>query len=170
MQVLIATDGTTDIYAAAKFALALSGDDGSTTVATIIHIPRQLLPELRAQWGEPAQVHHDADSEYVGMPRSTGTIARGWPGDDAMIEQYLSNKRQEICDPLVSAIRDLGGEAHSLAREGTDTTDAIMSVARDANADVIVVGSHGHGAFQGLLGSTGSKLVRRSDRPVLVLR
>ena len=36
--------------------------------------------------------------------------------------------------------------------------------------DVVVVGAKGKNAFQGLLGSTGAKLVRRSPVPVLVLR
>lgn len=170
MHVLVATDGTINIDLAAEFAFALAGDGGATTVATIIHIPRQLLPELRAQWGDPRPVHIDSDAEYVGVPPATGTVARGWPGDDAMIDQYLGNKRDENCGPITEAIRRLGGTAESLAREGIDTTEGIMAVAAEFDAGAIVVGAHGRGAFQGLLGSTGSKLVRRAKRPVVVLR
>lgn len=170
MHVLVATDGTADINVGAKFALALAGDGGATTVLTVIHIPRQLLPELRAQWSEPTSSRIDADAEFVSIPRVTETTSRGWPGDDAMIDQYLGNKRDEICRPMADAIRELGAPAECIAREGTDVTEEILTVATDIGADVIVVGSHGHGAFQGLLGSTGSKLVRRSDRPVLVIR
>ncbi|MCB1246186.1 MAG: universal stress protein, partial [Acidimicrobiia bacterium] len=93
-----------------------------------------------------------------------------WPGDDAVVDQYLGNKRVEFCSPIVEAIRTRGITAKGLAREADDPADEIMALASELGADVVVVGSHGHGAFQGLLGSTGAKLVRRSPCPVLVIR
>ena len=170
MHVLVATDGCADVNETARFAHALAGDDGSTTVATIVPIPRQLVAELREQWGEPMPVAVDSDAEYVGAPGSSGEMQRSFPGDDAVIEQYLGNKRVEHCKPIAEAIRDLGGAAESTSREGTEISKEIMNIANDIDADVIVIGSHGLGAFQGLLGSTGAKLVRRAKRPVLVLR
>lgn len=170
MHVLVATDGCSDVAATARFAHALAGAEGSTTVATVVHVPRQLVTQLREKWGEPMPVTVDADAEYVGTPDATGTLERSFPGDDAVVEQYLGNKRVEYCRPIASAIRDLGGNAESMAKEGTEISKEIMNVAADIDADVIVIGSHGLGAFHGLLGSTGSKLVRRAKRPVLVLR
>lgn len=170
MHVLVATDGSADVDEMATFAHALAGEGGRTTVTTIVLIPRQLLPELRAKWGEAAPVHVDSDSEYVGTLDVTTSMSKSWPGDDAVIKQYLGNKRVEICRPVTDAIRALGGSAESDVEEGTDIAAGIMSVAASLTADVIVVGSHGHGAFPGLLGSTGSKLVRRAKRPVLILR
>ena len=131
---------------------------------------RQLVSELRERWGEPDQIAVDTDAEYVGAPGASSAIRKSYPGDDAVVEQYLGNKRVEVCRPLREAIRKLGGTAESQAREGTDITAGIMAVAAEMGADAIVIGSHGHGAFQGLLGSTGAKLVRRAKRPVLVLR
>ncbi|MEE8457062.1 MAG: universal stress protein [Acidimicrobiia bacterium] len=170
MHILVATDGSSDINETAKFAFALAGPDGETTVATIVPIPRQLVSELREQWGEPEQVAVDTDAEYVGAPDTGGAMRKSYPGDDAVVEQYLGNKRVEVCRPVREAIRALGGRADSQAREGTDITAGIMELAAEIDADAIVIGSHGHGAFQGLLGSTGAKLVRRAKRPVLVLR
>jgi nucleotide-binding universal stress UspA family protein len=170
MHVLVATDGKTDTDAAAKFALALAGPDGSTTVLTVVPIPRQLLPELREQWGETPGSTTDIDAEYVGAPGGERALSRSFPGDDAIIDQYLGNKRVELCKPIVEAIRSLGGTANSAVREGHEISAEIMSLAAADDFDAIVIGSHGGGAFQGLLGSTGSKLVRRAKRPVLVLR
>ncbi|MFV1969398.1 MAG: universal stress protein [Acidimicrobiia bacterium] len=170
MHVLVATDGSSDIDEMARFAYALAGPDGTTTVSTIVLIPRQLVSQLREQWGEPGQVSVDSDAEYVGAPNSVGGMAKSYPGDDAVIDQYLGNKRVDICTPVREAIRGLGGTAESQVREGTDVAAGIMDMAAEIDADVIVIGSHGHGAFQGLLGSTGAKLVRRAKRPVLVLR
>lgn len=170
MHVLVATDGSSDIDETAKFAYALAGPDGTTTVATIVVIPRQLVSELREQWGEPGRVSVDSDAEYVGVHEASGTMEKSFPGDDALIDQYLGNKRVEICNPVREAIRGLGGAAESRSEEGTDIVAGIMELAAGIDADVIVIGSHGYGAFQGLLGSTGAKLVRRAKRPVLVLR
>ena len=172
MHVLVATDGTLDTDKAALFATSLAGSGGSTTVVTIVRIPRRLLDELRDKWGAHGATTYDADAEYVGTPQidGSGTMPRSWPGDDAVIEQYLGNKRIENARPIVQAIRDLGGEAESMVLEGDDVEDEIMDVRKELDADVIVIGSHGHGAFVGLLGSTGAKLVRRAAVPVLVIR
>ena len=170
MHVLVATDGSIDIEKTARFANALAGSDGNTTVVTIVAIPRQLLPELRTKWGAPAEVHVDTDDEYVGSPDPSGSLARSWPRDDAMIDQYLGDKRIAHCKPMSESIRALGGQAESDAKEGHDVADGLMEFAAELEIDVIVIGSHGHGRFQGLLGSTGAKLVRRAKRPVLVIR
>jgi nucleotide-binding universal stress UspA family protein len=170
MKVLVCTDGKCDIDTSARFAYALAGSAGSTTVLTVVPIPRQLLSQLREQWGEtPISTAH-VDAEYVGAPGGMQEIARSFPGDDAVIEQYLGNKRIELCKPVVESIRNLGGTSTSDVREGHEIAAEIMEVAQEIEADVIVIGSHGGGAFHGLLGSTGSKLVRRARRPVLVLR
>lgn len=170
MHVLVATDGTIDIDVAAKFAVTLSGADGKTTVSTIVRVPRKLVQELRDQWGDPGKIRVDMDGEYVGAPNVESAIERSYPGDDAVVEQYLGNKRISICRPVVEAIRAAGATAESSVREGDDVEDEIIAVAEDIKADLIIVGSHGHNAFQGLLGSTGARLVRRSPVPVLVLR
>jgi len=115
-------------------------------------------------------VNVDTDAEYVGAPDVASAISTSFPGDDAVVDQYLGNKRVEICNPVREAIRELGGAAESQSEEGTDIASGIMEIAARIDADVIVIGSHGYGAFQGLLGSTGAKLVRRAKRPVLVLR
>ncbi len=169
MHVLVATDGSMDAAKASTFASALAGD-GHTTVATVIRVPRHLLQELRAQYGENPPVTTDIDAEYVGAPVQEATMEKGFPGDDSLVGQYLGDKRIEHCGPIVDAIRALGGEAPSVVTEGEDIDEDILALAQELDADVLVVGSHGRNAFQGLLGSTGAKIVRRSEIPVLVLR
>ena len=48
MHVLIATDGSIDVGQAVPFATALAGDDGKTTVATVVKIPRRLVQDLNS--------------------------------------------------------------------------------------------------------------------------
>lgn len=170
MHVLVATDGSVDTDKAARFALALAGEQGASTVGTVVRVPRRMVHDLREKYGEQDPVHVDSDGEYVGNPKSGGIMEKGFPGEDALIQQYLGDKRVERCRPIAEAIRAGGGDAQSKVVEGEDVEDEIMAMAEDVGADVIVVGAHGKNAFAGLLGSTGAKLVRRSPVPVLVLR
>lgn len=169
MHVLVATDGSMNVDRAAAFAHALAGD-GKTTVGTVVKVPRHLVQELRSKYGDAPPVTADIDAEYVGTPNAGATMEKSFPGDDSLVAQYLGDKRVEICKPIVKAIRKLGGEASSHVVEADDIDDDILAIAQDLDIDVLVVGSHGHNAFQGLLGSTGAKVVRRSKVPVLVLR
>lgn len=170
MHILVATDGSLDPQKAADFATRLAGTDGSTTVATIVRVPRMLLTDLRRDYGEMSGVAVDSDGEYVGAPTVDTATPRGWPGDDAVVDQYLGDKRIERCRPIVTLIRDAGGVAESVVKEGDDTASDIVALAKELKADGIVIGSHGGHAFQGLLGSTGAKVVRRATCPVLVVR
>lgn len=47
--------------------------------------------------------------------------------------------------------------------------DALVAVARDVGADVVVVGSHGYGGIEPTLGSVSNALLRIADRPVMVI-
>jgi nucleotide-binding universal stress UspA family protein len=47
----------------------------------------------------------------------------------------------------------------------------ILQQAEERNCDVIVMGTHGHGVIAGaVIGSTARKVLRRSQKPVLVVR
>ncbi|MDJ0790695.1 MAG: universal stress protein [Acidimicrobiia bacterium] len=169
MHVLVATDGSMDVDKAARFAVSMAGD-GKTTVGTVIRVPRQMLQELRSKYGENPPVTADIDAEYVGAPNVETAMEKGFPGDDSLVARYLIDKREEICSPIADAITGLGGTAEKHVVEGDDIDEDILDMAKSLGADVLVVGSHGRHAFQGLLGSTGAKVVRRSPIPVLVIR
>ena len=48
--------------------------------------------------------------------------------------------------------------------------DAVCMVARKVDASLIVIGAHGYGRVDRLLGTTASKIVNHADRAVLVVR
>lgn len=48
--------------------------------------------------------------------------------------------------------------------------DAICAVAQRTGVDLIVIGSHGYGGIDRLLGTTAAKVVNHADRSVLVVR
>lgn len=169
MHVLVATDGQLDPATVTTFAAPLAGDDGQVSVITAIVLPRRLLTELRSLWGEEPTRTVDGDAEYVRMTQ-TGAEPYGWPGDDVMIERYLADKTIEYTQPVVDALSARGVSATGQAIECDETARAILDAAHERGADVIMIGSHGQGRFEGLLGSTGTTISRRAHVPVLVLR
>lgn len=48
--------------------------------------------------------------------------------------------------------------------------DAICSAARKLEASLVVIGAHGYGRFDRVLGTTAAKIVNHIDRSVLVVR
>ena len=65
--------------------------------------------------------------------------------------------------------RKSGVDATALLVHGK-TIDTILTEASDLDVDVIVVGSHGHGAmYQLLVGSISEGVLHRSSKPVLVI-
>jgi nucleotide-binding universal stress UspA family protein len=48
--------------------------------------------------------------------------------------------------------------------------DAIVRTSRELGADLIVLGSHGYGGLDRLLGTTAAKVVNHADRNVLIVR
>jgi len=137
-------------------------------VLTVVEVPRRLLADLRAVYGEQPGIHIDRDGEYV-SPTGFGTPPQDWPGDDAMIERYLQDKLSERTSPMIEAITAAGGTATAEVVESENTASSILDTAMALGADLICIGAHGQGVFEGLLGSVGTKIVRRAEIPVLLI-
>jgi nucleotide-binding universal stress UspA family protein len=170
MNVLIATDGTLDPEKAAAFSKALAGADGSVTVLTMVEINRNLLRDLRGLFGERFVDATHQDGEYVGLKTNAGeAVGADWPGDDAMLRRYLEDQKVLRTHTLVAALDELGVESSTLVREG-EAASGIIDCAKELEADVICLGTKGAGLFDGFLGSTSTKIARRSPTPVLIIR
>ena len=172
MHVLVATDGSLDGARTAEYAAPLAGEGGRVTVLTVVEINRNMLRDLRALYGERSVKPADQDAEYVGLqPSASSGVSADWPGDDQMIGRYLDDQATARTAPLVEALEAAGlSNVETLAREGEDPAAVIVETAEQLEADVIVVRATGKGAFEALLGSTGTKLARRAPCPVLIIR
>lgn len=74
----------------------------------------------------------------------------------------------EAVDAAATHARDAGVEAESVIREGQA---AEVLVEEAANADLLVVGSRGHGGFAGLLlGSVSAQCAHHALCPLVVVR
>jgi nucleotide-binding universal stress UspA family protein len=170
MHVLIATDGSLDAGRAAEFASRLAGADGTINVLTMVEINRNLLRDLRGLFGERFVEPTHQDAEYVSLKPNTGeAIGADWPGDEEMLTRYLEDQKVERTHELVAALDGAGVTADVQVREG-EAASGIIAAATELGVDVVCVGSHGRGLFEGVLGSTSTKLARRCPVPILIIR
>jgi nucleotide-binding universal stress UspA family protein len=85
-------------------------------------------------------------------------------------ESSLYEGAQRAAEQGAELARSAGLEAEPLVvAEDPDITiaETLLRVARERDAQAIVVGAHGH---SGLLGANARTVVREADRPVLVVR
>lgn len=98
-----------------------------------------------------------------------GVPILGDPYYQRRLSEQLAHAR-EIVDRAVAEAEQRGVSADSEIVEG-DPAEAIVDVARYRAADLVVVGSRGHGALaSALLGSVSRAVVERSPVPVMVVR
>jgi len=87
--------------------------------------------------------------------------------------QWLVNPREEVDATLSDAadlVRAAGVEVETFAREGAPA-DAILDVAEERDADLIIVGNKGMtGARRFLLGSVPNKVSHHAPCSVLIIR
>jgi len=87
--------------------------------------------------------------------------------DMELSERY--REEQEHLDDLITQMIEAKINVKALLVHG-EPVKAILSEARRLDADLIVVGSHGHGLlFDALVGSTSAGILRKSTIPVLVV-
>ena len=144
------------------FGSIVVGTDGSTTAQEAV---RQAIELARTV---DATIH--LVSAYEPVSESRLSHERQQVPEDA---QWMVNAREDVDGALKEAAAPLEEEGLSVerdAREG-DPADAILDVAEETNADLIVVGNKGMtGAKRFLLGSVPNKVSHHAPCSVLIIR
>jgi nucleotide-binding universal stress UspA family protein len=87
--------------------------------------------------------------------------------------QWSINPREDVEETLRLAsekVQEAGVKVDTYSREG-DPADAVLDIAEEQNADLIVVGNRGMtGARRFLLGSVPNKIAHHSPCSVLIIR
>ena len=79
-----------------------------------------------------------------------------------------AQKAFKEADEIAKAV---GVNAETRVVEGLVSAEGVIKTAKDLNADVIVMGSHGRKGFQKLLlGSFATDVLRHTELPVLVVK
>ena len=144
------------------FASLVVGTDGSGTASEAVRQATELAVQLKAK------VH--LVSAYEPVPEGRLREERDQVPDDL---KWMVNPREDVNDTLTQAAQGLeaqGIEVEVHAREG-DPADAILDVAEEMNADLIVVGNKGMtGAKRFLLGSVPNKVSHHAPCSVMIIR
>lgn len=180
MHILIATDGHLDSKKAAEMVARMHRPDDIVTVLTAVEHPRQFLRSYAEVAGvdEIATIAHEAGPGVLGIASGAKAAERLAPllhheesrKYPAELERYFTATARRRVDDLIDLLK-----AHGIIAEAawtpTDnqTADSILDAATQADADVLVVGSYGKRRFEGVLGSTVNKLLRRASIPVFVI-
>lgn len=106
---------------------------------------------------------------HVAAPDSAfASLEAGPPSSREARAQTLRVEHRELHE-LAERLRTEGFDAHALIAEGV-TPDVILDQAERRGVELVVLGSHGHGALRkALLGSTSDAVLRRSRIPVAVV-
>jgi len=100
-------------------------------------------------------------------PDMVGFGLRPKSARDALSSQ-LHHEHRELQE-LTDGLRESGLDATALLVQG-EPIEKILNEASKLEVDIIVVGSHGRGAMHHLLiGSVSEGVLRKSDRPVLII-
>ena len=151
--------------------------DFSEVTPLVIHLARQLAKALAAE----IHLVHVREITAAPMPGSLGYGLAGMPELALMTGVPVAG-----FEPMPEAIAESEDEKSRLARwqteiaqEGVTATlheptgavaEEILKQADAINADLIVMGTHGHGAMYNLLvGSATKGVLKHSSRPVLLV-
>ena len=97
-----------------------------------------------------------------------GEIPVFMPVPDVALPGSFPEQYRKLAD-LTSSLRDKGIDAELLFVGGSAINE-IITVADRHQIDMIIMGSHGHGAwFELLVGSVTDGVLRRVDRPALIV-
>ena len=167
MHVLIATDGSLEPTRTAATAARLAGDDGRITVVSVVEVPRALLEELRRD--ATGGANPALDPEYQREQAGDATPTR-WVGDDAFVDRYVKNQVLARTTDLVGALDGSGADYEVVGIEGENAARSMLDWINDNAADFLLIGTHGLGRFEGILGSTSTKLARLAPCSVVLVR
>jgi nucleotide-binding universal stress UspA family protein len=145
-RIVAAVDGSAASSKALEFAADLAGKYGAELV--LLTVAQEVAPVLSPEMQAYARAEH--------------------------IEDLTSDPGFAAADSVLAGAR-LTARATGAARVTTETgsgdpAEAIIALAKDRHADLIVMGTRGHGRIAGLLlGSVAQKVVTHAACPVLVV-
>ena len=102
----------------------------------------------------------------IGVP---GHVARHLSKD--LIADYYVEETTKVVDPVKAMLEAHGITNYTIDARHGHAAEEILKAAKAANAELVVMGTHGHGIFgRALMGSVATKVVAESDISVLLVQ
>jgi nucleotide-binding universal stress UspA family protein len=112
----------------------------------------------------------DAAVVFVTVVPAVDVVPTGGFGLTATTPHEVTEHDTEVLDSALARAEEAGVRARTKVLQG-EPADEIVAYADIVEADLIVVGSRGHGAVaSAVLGSVSRGVLREARRPVLVVR
>ncbi len=131
--------------------------DGSPRAPTVIAAAARL-----AELSNGKLVLFRAISIPVDMPQEVLSVM-----DRRLEDVLIGNAHAELERHAAGLPR---GRVERIMTPFATAWDGICHAARELDVDLIVIGSHGYGAIDRVIGTTAAKVVNHADRNVLVVR
>jgi universal stress protein F len=87
---------------------------------------------------------------------------------DRSVEEVLMSNALASLEQLAKHVPK--ARIEKITAEFATPWDGICHASRDHDVDIVVIGSHGYGGLDRVLGTTAAKVVNHADRNVLVIR
>ena len=176
-QILIATDGTLDDQRTADVVARLYEPGDEVCVMTAIEFPREFLSSVAKVSGveDVARFAAEAGAGVLGIGGGAKAAERialsSKETADHPLGDYFAKTAHERTDSLRDVLRERGVDAVAAwASTEHQTARTILGIAETYEADILVIGAKGGGRFEGPLGSTVTKLVRRAPMNVVIIK
>lgn len=180
MNILIATDGVLPIAETVARTERLYREGDNVSVMTAINLPGHLIAALkrmsRGNTGSLEEIVDAAGPAHLGLAggdriaQQLASQEAAWPVDD-YLKEYFAHVATQCTQPMADALAEIGIQAKTVVRETEErTAQTIIDACEDLEVDVLVIGATGRGRFEGLVGSTGTKLMRHAPCDVFLIR
>jgi nucleotide-binding universal stress UspA family protein len=136
----------------------LIATDGSPSADEAVHFGLELAAD------------QDANVTFVHVVPALDVVPMSGFGLTGAVQHELTERDTEVLEDAFARAEEADVTACTRLLRG-DPTDEIVAYADSIDADLIVVGSRGHGTVaSALIGSVSGGVLREARRPVLVVR
>ena len=88
-----------------------------------------------------------------------------------VITDYYAEENAKVLDPVAALLKENGVSNFTIDRRHGHAAEEILKSAAAAHAQLIVLGTHGHGILgRALMGSVATKVISETDTSVLLVQ
>lgn len=99
----------------------------------------------------------------------SGNVTRHLSKD--LVTGYYAEESAKVLDPVKALFSEQGVSNYTIDSRHGHVAEEILKSATEAQAGLIVLGTHGHGLLgRALMGSVATKVISETDKPVLLVQ